>query len=48
MYDMDDVIEERVGTGDVIRYVHGPEIDNVLMRTTNGMNNATSWRSSPP
>ena len=38
VYDGPDVLEERLSTGDVIRYVHGPGIDNVLARTTNDVN----------
>lgn len=38
VYDGPDVLEERVSSGDVVRYVHGPGIDNVLARTTNGAN----------
>jgi len=38
IYDGPDILEERVSTGDVIRYVHGPGMDNVLARTTNGAN----------
>jgi RHS repeat-associated protein len=36
VYDGSDILEERVSTGDVIRYVHGPAMDNVLARTING------------
>jgi RHS repeat-associated protein len=36
VYDAEDIVEERLSTGDTIRYVHGPGIDQVLARTTNG------------
>jgi RHS repeat-associated protein len=35
VYDHEDIVEERAGA-DVIRYVHGPGIDDVLAGTTNG------------
>jgi RHS repeat-associated protein len=38
VYDAEDIVEERRSTGDVVRYVHGPGIDAVLARTTNGAN----------
>jgi RHS repeat-associated protein len=38
IYDGEDIVEERRSTGDVIRYMHGPGIDQVLARTTNGAN----------
>jgi RHS repeat-associated protein len=38
VYDAEDIVEERRSTGDVVRYVHGPGIDQVLARTTNGTN----------